>query len=484
MMKNLKFLWMVLLCLISAVSCSTEDVDFVVDEPGSNNLYALTDVAFAEYLMYNATLPASNANALPYGICVLRNDTFFLDVDKAAQAKAVYLVKDAKRIEALQAAGVASAAVKIENLDGIQYFASCSNLKITSNTVLGKLDLSALTKLDTLEMNANYVEQLVLPSSVTRLRYNASSNATESQRLSAIDLSRMSNIVHISLTNHALTKEGLKLPLSYTKLKELDLSGNADAPFAIPEDLYNQLTSKNGVEIENNGSEPGEPSENEYQISDIAFGDYLVYLTEQASDMSLRLPEGTAYKKDNAVFINKKIAASFTGMLNISKAASYITLLQEAGVATADVKIGDADGLQFFTGVTQLVATSNAFTAQLPLNTLANLDSLVVRTAGVDAIDLSGNRSLRYLDLQGSAKLTKLSAVDLSSNTNLISVNLSANAIDPANFVLPASYPALRTLNMGNNKVNNSTVTYTVPAALYDQLGSASTDKAGLTRGE
>lgn len=484
MMKNLKFLWMVLLCLISAMSCSTEDVDFVVEEPGSNNLYALTDVAFAEYLMYNATLPSSNANALPYGICIQRNDTFFLDVDKAASVKAVYLVKDTKRIEALQAAGVASAAVKIENLDGIQYFASCSNLKITSNTVLGKLDLSTLAKLDTLEMNANYVDQLILPSSVTRLRYNASSNGTETQRLTAIDLSRLTKIAHISLTNHALTKEGLKLPSSYSKLKELDLSGNADAPFSIPEDLYNQLTSKNGVEIENNGSEPGEPSDDEYQIRDIAFGEYLVYLTERVADVSLRLPQGAAYKKDNVVFINKKIAASFSGLLNISKAASFISLLQEAGVATADVKIADADGLQFFTGVTKLVATSNTFTAQLPLNTLTNLDSLVVRTAGVDAIDLSGNRALRYLDLQGSAKLNKLSAADLSANVNLISVNLSANTIDPALFVLPASYPALRTLNMGNNKVNNSTVTYTVPAALYDQLGSESADKAGLTKGE
>lgn len=485
MMKNLKFLWMVLLCLVSAISCSTEDVDFIVEESGSNNLYALTDVAFAEYLMYNATLPASNANALPYGICIMRNDTFFLDVDKAAKVKAVYLVKDAKRIEALQAAGVASASVKIENLDGIQHFTECSNLKITSNTVTGKLDLSVLSKLDTLEMNANYADQLVLPSSVTRLRFNASSNATESQRLTSIDLSQASKLHHISLTNHMLTKASLKLPLSYTKLKELDLSGNLEAPFEIPEDLFNQLTTKNGVVVkDDNGSEPGEPSENEYQIRDMAFGDYLVYLTETVADLSLRLPEGTAYKKDNVVFIDKKIAATYSGMLNISKAASYISSLQEAGVATADVKIGDADGLQFFTGVTQLIATSNAFTAQLPLTTLTKLDSLVVRTAGVDAIDLSGNTSLRYLDIQGSAKLTKLAEADLSKNINLISVNLSANAIDPAKFILPVSYASLRTLNMGNNKVNNTTVTYTVPAALYDQLGNESTDKAGLKKGE
>lgn len=485
MMKNLKFLWMVLLCLISAVSCSTEDVDFIVEESGSDNLYALTDVAFAEYLMYNATLPSSNANALPYGICIMRNDTFFLDIDKAANAKAVYLVKDAKRIEALQAAGVASAAVKIENLDGIQHFVKCSNLKITSNSVLGKLDLSPLSVLDTLEMNANLVNELILPSSVTRLRYNASSNATDAQKLASIDLSQLSKLQHVSMTNQLLTSEGLKLPLSYSKLKELDLSGNPGAPFEIPEDLYNQLTIKNGVTIEeDNGSEPGEPSENDYQIKDVAFGDYLVYLTENVADLSLRLPEGTAYKKDNVVFIDKKIAASYAGMLNISKAASYISLLQEAGVATADVKIGDADGLQFFTGVTKLIATSNAFTVQLPLTTLVNLDSLVVRTAGIDVIDLSGNRALKYLDIQGSAKLTKLSEADLSSNENLISVNLSANAIDPAKFILPASYSKLRTLNMGNNKVNNVTVTYTVPAALYDQLGNESTDKAGLKKGE
>lgn len=484
-MKKLKCLWMVFLCLISVVSCSTEDVDFRIDESTGDNLYPLSDVAFAEYLMYNSSLPASNANALPFGICVLRNDTFFLNLDKAATAKAVYLVKDAKRIEELQNAGVASAAVKIKNLDGIRFFLKCSNLKITSNAITGSLDLSALSKLDTLEMNANLVDRLTLPVSVTRLRYNASASATEDQRLSAINLSEVSGAVHISLTNHLITKEGLQLPVSYSKLKELDLGGNAGAPFAIPENLYNQLTTKNGVEIEdNNGSEPGEPSENEYQISDMAFGDYLVYLTETVADMSLRLPAGTAYKKDNVVFIDKKIAATYSGMLNISKAASYITLLQEAGVATADVKIGDADGLQFFTGVTKLIATSNAFTAQLPLNTLVNLDSLVVRTAGVDAINLTQNKALKYLDIQGSAKLTKLAGADLSQNINLISVNLSSNEIDPAQFILPATFPALKTLNMGSNKVNGKTVTYTVPAALYDQLGSESTDKAGLTRGE
>ncbi|MGL5319007.1 MAG: leucine-rich repeat domain-containing protein [Bacteroidales bacterium] len=484
-MKKLKFLWMALICLFSATSCSTEDVDFVVDEPSeSSNLYALKDVAFAEYLMYNATLPATDANALPFGICISRNDTFFLDVDKAAKVKAVYLVKDSRRVEALKAAGVASAEVKIENLDGIQHFAACSNLKLTSNTILGKLDLSPLSKLDTLEMNANYTEELIVPASITRLRYNASSNASETQRLTAIDLSQASNLFHVSLTGHAITKEGLKLPVSYSKLKELDLSGNAGAPFEIPEDLFNQLTTKNGVEIANGGTEPEEPADNEYQIKDAAFGDYLVYLTETVTDESLKLPAGTAYKKENAVFIDKKIAAGYKGLLNISKASSYITALQGAGVATADVKIADADGLQFFTGITELIATSNAFTTKLPLTTLTNLESLVVRTAGVDVIDLSSNTNLTYLDLQGSSKLAKLSEVNLSANTKLITVNLSANAIDPAKFVLPATYPALRTLNMGNNKVNNTTVTYVVPAALFDQLGNESTDKAGLTRGD
>lgn len=488
MTRRVKCLLSAFLGLFAAASCSTEDVDFIIEESDTANHYVLSDVAFAEYLMYNASLPASNANALPFGICISRNDTFFLDTEKAASVKTVYLVKDAKRIEALEAAGVASAAVKIENLDGISYFRNCTNLKITSNSVLGELDLTPLAKLDTLEMNANLVNKLILPASVTRLRYSASSNATEEQRLTAIDLSRASSMRHTYLVNHRLTNEGLQLPTSYAKMVDLDLTGNPDAPFEIPETLYNQLAIRNGVIVgkDNGGTEPEIPEVEGYAVKDIAFAEYLLYLTENETDEKLRLPAGTVYREDQTIYINPEVAKVFDGLLNISKAASFITALENAGVASAKTKIADADGLQLFTSLKQLVATSNAFTADLPLQHLTQLDSLVVRTAGIENIDLTKNTALRYLDIQGSASksLKRLQGADLSKNVNLYYVNLSANEIDPQRLVLPASYAFLKTCNLGNNKVAGTEVNYTVPASLYDQLGNGSTDKAGLIRGE
>lgn len=489
MTRKVTYLLFGFLGLLGAGGCSTEDVDFITEEPSSAHHYVLSDVAFAEYLMYNATLPASNANALPFGICISRNDTFFLDTEKAATVRNVYLVKDSKRVEALEAAGVASAAVKIENIDGIRYFNNCTNLKLTSNTIRGELDLTSLTRLDTLEMNANMVSRLSLPASITRLRYSASANASEEQRLTAIDLSSASSLRHLFLTNHRISSEGLQLPASYAKMAELDLTGNPEAPFEIPEALYNQLTIRNGVIVktESGGGEPEIPEEVEgYKVPDIAFAEYLLYLTEKETNETYRLPAGTVYREENQIYIHPEIAKTFNGVLNISKASAYMTTLENAGVASAKIKIADADGLQLFTSLKQLVATSNAFTADLPLDKLTQLDSLVVRTAGVEHIDLSNNTALRYLDIQGSASksLKRLQKADLSKNINLYYVNLSANEIDPQQLVLPTSYAFMQTFNMGGNKVDAKEVSFTVPAAFFDQLGNSANDKAGLIRGE
>ncbi|MGL5894343.1 MAG: hypothetical protein ACRCZM_06990 [Bacteroidales bacterium] len=460
-------------------------VEVSTDVPSQPNYFLLSDVAFAEYLIYNTTLAETSSNRLPFGICINRNDSFLLDTDMAKHVKALYLVKDSKRVEELTAAGVASAAVKIANVDGVQYFTECTNLRLTSNSVEGSLDLSALTKLDTLEMNANLVNELVIPSSIKRLRYSASSNANEMQRLTALNLSAASRAEHIFVTNHLITQESLELPTRYINLVDLDLSGNSGADFPIPQAMYDQLSTKKGVEPkDDNGGEV--PSDEEYLVRDLAFGDYLLYLMNDVEDASLRLPEGIVVKKENGIYINIEVANSFDGTLNIIKSSAAIKRLQEAGVATADVKIADADGLQHFISLREFVATSNAFKQPLPLENLRELTSLIVRTAGLSELDLSSNTKLTYLDIQGStsSSLGRLQAVDLSKNINLNYVNLSANNIVPADFILPSSYNNLKTLNMGKNKVGSVEVSFVVPADLFDQLGSESSDKAGLVRGE
>ncbi|MGL4992964.1 MAG: hypothetical protein ACRC6R_02335 [Bacteroidales bacterium] len=458
-------------------------VEVSTDEPSQTNYHLISDVAFAEYLIYNTTLAETNTNRLPLGICINRNDSFLLDTEIAKQVKALYLVKDSKRVEELTAAGVASAAVKISSLDGIEHFTECTNIKLTSNSIEGRLDLSALSKLDTLEMNANLVNDLIVPNSIKRLRYSASSNASDTQRLTSLNLSNASKAEHIYVINHLITQETLELPSSYSNLVDLDLSGNSGANFPIPQAMYDQLSTKKGVEPSNDQEVP---SDEQYLVRDIAFADYLVYLMSDVEDADLKLPEGIVERKDDGVYLNIEIANSYAGTLNIIKSSAAIKRLQEAGVATADVKIQHLDGLQYFTSLTELIATSNAFKQPLPLENLTELTSLIVRTAGVTQIDLSSNTKLSYLDLQGStsSSLGRLQAVDLSNNQLLNYVNLSANEISPNNFVLPSSYSALKTLNMGKNKVDGSEVTYIVPSNLYDNLGADSNDKAGLVRGE
>ncbi len=76
----------------------------------------------------------------------------------------------------LETEGVATAREKIASLDRIQFFTEAEEIKLTSNVLTGKLDLSMLSKLQTLEMNSNYVNELIVPASLTRLRYSASTS--------------------------------------------------------------------------------------------------------------------------------------------------------------------------------------------------------------------------------------------------------------------------------------------------------------------
>ncbi|NDV80718.1 leucine Rich Repeat [Bacteroides sp. 51] len=470
-----------LILVFTATSCSTNDVDWPEgSDPDPDELYEITDIAFADYLIYNSELAATETNALPAGTALKKDGKYYIDKKIAATATYVYLVKNATQITKLEGAGVATAAQKIVNLDGIQHFTGALELKLTSNAIVGKLDLSALTSLENLEMNSNYANELIVPASMKRLRYGASTleDAPDNRWLTAIDLTNCSALEHIYLKDHKITTEGLKLPASYANLKEIDLLNNPDAPFEIPVDLYAQLTMKNGVTDNADPSYTGpKPQADYFQVPDLAFAEYLVYLTEVATD-DTKLPEGAAFKyTDNKIYINKAIAATAT-TLNISKAAAFITKLTNANVPTADAKIANADGLQFFTSITSLTATSNEFTEPLKLTTLTELTSLVVRTAGLSALDVTANTKLTDLDIQGSTKasLGRLKAANLTNNTRLVNVNLSANEIVPADFKLPTTYADMKVLNMKNNKVDGNTVTYTVPAALFNQL----TTKDGL----
>lgn len=468
-------------------------------ETGEDDFYELTDTAFAEYLLFNSgayeTQPVA-ANKLPAGIVEKKDGKFFLNENIAETVASVYLVKNATQEGVLEGAGVETAKTKIADLDGIQFFTSATELKITSCAVTGTLDLSSLSSLTLVEMNSNLVSELIVPASLQKLNYNASSNATADQKLTAVDFSACANLDRIRLENHnisVLGAGGLVLPTDDSKLTELLLKGNPGADFIIDESLFDRLSTKSGVAVADPGGDYDGPTpEADYfQIPDLAFAEYILYNCTVETNNSRKLPAGTAIRHTNGkIYIEKAKAATAT-ILYVNKATTAVDRLKKdetgAITTTAETKIADMDGVQFFTGLTTLNGTSNELSAegQLKLTELTGLTELSFAMAGVSTLDLSTLVNLEKLDIRGSSKaaLGKLQALNLSVNTKLVYVDVSANWINPNGFVLPSAYASLTFLNMGNNKINGEgdAVTFNVPAGLYAGLtDSTANNKGGL----
>lgn len=374
----------------------------------------------------------------------------------------LYLVKTDAQVKKMTNDGVATAAVKITNLDGLQYFTALRTLKITSNLVT-KMDLTQLKELETVEMNFNCVNSLDLSNNtkLTRFRYGGTTDAPDDTKLSAISFLTNTAIEHIYLKDQNIAKDAFELPTDYSALKELDLSNNPGAPFTIPEELMKQLTTAKGVEAP---AEPEpEPESKYYTIGDKAFAEYIYYLANTAGS----LPKEIMVIEDGAYRLDKEVAATVT-VLNVSKASSAIKKLTEAGVATASTLINNADGLQFFTALTEFTGTSNNFTEPLPLTALTKLEVLQVNTAGVSALDLSACPALKTLNCNGSTKggYGKLTTIDLSHNNNIETLNLKNNNISEINL---SNLTSLKDVDLSGNPGAD----FKIPAAIYNNLKTA-----------
>lgn len=438
-------------------SCTTNDVEDIQGD-GEQDLYEIKDRVLGEYLVYNCS--RTDENKLPYEMAVAENGKFYLNTQKAATVENLYLVKNDAQISKLESAGLATAAVKIVDMDGLQFFTALKTLKITSNSV-ERMDLTALTQLETVEMNNNCVATLDLSQNtkLVRFRYGGNTTTTDtSTKLSTISFANNNVIEHIYLKNQNLQENGFTLPSNYSALKELDLSNNPAAPFAIPEDLMNQLTTAVGVvaDSEGGGDEDGEL----FTIPDQAFGEYLYYLSTTAG----KLPQGLVVKEGNEYQLDKTIAATVTSV-NVNKMKDTITELQAAGLTTAETLISSADGLQFFIGLVEFTATSNKFTEALPITGLSNLEVLQVNTAGVSSLDLSGNPKLRVLNCNGSTKsgYGTLSSINLSYTSNLETLNLKNNKLEAINVT---NLVKLTELDLSGNPGAN----FKIPAGIFNNL--------------
>jgi len=456
--------WIVLFSLL-LLSCETIDVEPITggDVEG---LYQINDLAFAEYLDYNTTLEESNANKLPSGIVVRADDGYYLDVESAATVDVLYLVKDNNRMSALEEAGVASARDKIESLDGIQFFTNVVDLKLTSNTLSGKLDLSMLPKLEVIEMNSNYVNELILPASVTRLRYAASTSASapDDRWLTAIDLLANNQLHHVHLPNHRIEKETFLLPENPAALREVNVSGNTGAPFEVSEGLYNQLTTRDGLIVEIMTP----PIAAFVEILDVAFGDYLIHNSNLPVGSSNKLPEGTAFLEDGKRMLNTAIAATVEA-LYLVKDNTRIGNLRDAGVPTAEVKISNLAGIEYFTNVKDIKLTSNVLTGKLDLSALVMLEVLEMNSNYVDELVLPESITrLRYAASTSSSAPDNrwLTGVDLTNCSRLDHLHLPNHHITASGLKLPTSYGSMIYIDLSGNVG----APFSIPAALYSQL--------------
>lgn len=447
------------LLLLGLSSCTTNDVEELQGDD-EHTLYEIGDRALGEYLVYNCS--RTDENRLPYEMAVAKDGKYYLNKVKAATVENLYLVKNDAQVTKLESAGLATAAVKIIDMDGLQFFTALKTLKITSNLV-ERMDLTALTQLETVEMNNNTIAALDLSQNtkLVRFRYGGNTNGSASTKLSTISFANNNVIEHIYLKNQNLQENGFTLPEDYSKLTELDLSGNPGAPFVIPEDLMAKLTTSEGVVTEAEGG--GAEDEELYVIPDKAFGEYLYYL----ATVTGKLPSGIVVKEENEYKLDKTIAAT-VATLNVAKTATVISELETAGLETAKTLIASADGLQYFTALTEFTATSNNFTEPLPLTELKNLEVLQINTAGVGSLDLSGNTKLRTLNCNGSTKsgYGTLVTIDLSHTSDLETLNLKNNKLEA---ISVSNLTKLKSIDL----TGNPGATFKIPANIFSNLTSA-----------
>ncbi|NDV79571.1 hypothetical protein D0T57_11380 [Dysgonomonas sp. 511] len=380
-------------------SCSTNDVS--MPELTDNNV-EIKDQALGEYLLYLKAAGVSMADE--EGV-----KKYYVDTEVALkQTAALNLSKSSNNISKLEEAGLETAAIKIKDVDELQFFANVTELTLTSNEI-ESIDLSNLTKLESLTLNNNLIGSLDLSKNteLKTLTYTASSKATADQKLKTIDLSHN------------------------TKLTSVDLSKHRDEPFPIPLEIFNQLTTAKGVKADDGSGET-----EGYKIADEAFGEYLLFLNVAGVTEKIENTSGTT---TYSYYIDTEEAKAYTGVLNLSKSSGSITTLTNAGVRTASSKIKNVDGLQYFINATGLTLTSNEVES-IDLTALTQLETLNLNNNFIGSLDLTKNTELTTLSYTASSKVTGsqiLQSIDLSKNTKLKSVDLSKHANAP--FPIPAA---------------------------------------------
>ena len=444
-----------ILSLLAFQACTTDDVSFTEDSgpDDKSNLYTIKDNAFGEYLkylkvtgVYSQTTTEDGNAVTSYVIDTVESKEFTGDIN---------LSKTEASITKLQKAGLTTAADKIQDVDGIQFLTGLNSLALTSNNITS-LDISKLVNFTELKMNFNKVGSLDLThnTKLVTFNYRGSGEAAEGQKLTSIDLSKNTELTSLDLRVHELTNIDLS---QNKKLTSVSLSDNPGAPFTIPEEIYNNLTTKDGVE---GGDVPTPPVTDEYYIiPDKALGEYLNYRLEG---------KGIVVEENGSYKIDKKKAASYTGELNLSKNGKIPTELENAGLSTAKDKLTDLDGIQFFTGITSLTLVTNNVT-EIDVSTLINLETLDLNNNKISSLDVTKNTKLKTLRCKASTQASdsqKLITIDLSKNLELTTLDLINNKLESIDL---SKNTKLTSIKLSENPGTP----FTIPAEIYDNLSTA-----------
>lgn len=444
-----------ILSLLAFQACTTDDVSFTEDSgpDDKSNLYTIKDNAFGEYLkylkvtgVYSQTTTEDGNAVTSYVIDTVESKEFTGDIN---------LSKTEASITKLQKAGLTTAADKIQDVDGIQFLTGLNSLALTSNNITS-LDISKLVNLTELKMNFNKVGSLDLThnTKLVTFNYRGSGEAAEGQKLTSIDLSKNTELTSLDLRVHELTNIDLS---QNKKLTSVSLSDNPGAPFTIPEEIYNNLTTKDGVE---GGDVPTPPVTDEYYIiPDKVLGEYLNYRLEG---------KGFVVEENGSYKIDKKKAATYTGELDLRKRNDDKKALAAAGLATAQDPIEDLSGIEYFSNVTILRLVSNSLTS-LDITKLVELTTLDLNNNQITSLDLTQNTKLIDFSYNASTKTgaKKLSSIDLTKNTELTTLSMTNHELTTIDL---SKNTKLTSIKLSGNPG----APFTIPAEIYDNLSSKS----------
>jgi hypothetical protein len=238
-----------LFMLISGCA-KTNDVDLPIPvDSNAGYTFQVPDRAFGEYMVYRG-IPGvqQRFDTLETGAV---QTNFYLNPDLVVGVNALSLSKTSSNVALLEAANVATAAQKIQDLSGVEFFTGLDTLIVTSNDLVS-LDLSANVELVELGMNFCKVEMLDVSAcpNLKKLRFRGSSQANA--LLSEIDLSNNLQLRHLHLRSHGFSSIDLSANLAL--IEEVDLSDNpgpdgnaSSADILIPAAIYDQVQAAGGV---------------------------------------------------------------------------------------------------------------------------------------------------------------------------------------------------------------------------------------------